>query len=53
MDAGIFSSVVTVIFFVLFIAIMVWAFYGGNKKKFEDAGNLPFQEDAEETRKPN
>ena len=53
MDAGIFSSLVTVIFFVLFIAIMVWAFYGGNKKKFEDAGNLPFQEDAEETRKPN
>ncbi len=53
MDAGLLSSVVTVIFFVLFVAIMVWAFYGGNKKKFEDAGNLPFQEDAEESRKPD
>ena len=53
MDAGLVSSVVTIVFFVLFIAILVWAFYSGNKKKFEDAGNLPFQEDAEETRKPN
>lgn len=53
MEAGLISSVVTVIFFVLFIAIIVWAFYSGNKKKFEDAGNLPFQEDASETRKPD
>lgn len=53
MEAGLISSVVTVIFFVLFIAIIVWAFYSGNKKRFEDAGNLPFQEDASETRKPD
>jgi cytochrome c oxidase cbb3-type subunit 4 len=53
MDAGLISSVVTVVFFVLFIAILVWAFYSGNKKKFEDAGNLPFQEDADEARKPD
>ena len=53
MEAGLISSVVTVIFFVLFIAIIVWAFYSGNKKKFEDAGNLPFQEDASETRTPD
>jgi cytochrome c oxidase cbb3-type subunit IV len=53
MDAGLLSSIVTVIFFVLFIAILVWAFHGANKKKFEDAGNLPFQEDADETRKPH
>ncbi len=53
MDAGLISSVVTVIFLVLFIAIVVWAFYSGNKKRFEDAGNLPFQEDASETRKPD
>jgi cytochrome c oxidase cbb3-type subunit 4 len=53
MEAGLISSVVTVVFFVLFIAIIVWAFYSGNKKRFEDAGNLPFQEDASETRKPD
>lgn len=53
MEAGLISSIVTVVFFILFLAILVWAFYGGNKKKFEDAGNLPFQEDAPETRKPD
>ena len=53
MDAGLLGSIVTVVFFILFIAILVWAFYRGNKKKFEDAGNLPFQEDAEEVRKPD
>lgn len=46
MDAGFVGSVVTVLFFILFVLILVWAFYGGNKKKFEDAGNLPFREDA-------
>ncbi|MDP2786476.1 MAG: cbb3-type cytochrome c oxidase subunit 3 [Pseudomonadota bacterium] len=53
MDAGLLSSIVTVVFFILFVAILVWAFYGGNKKKFEDAGNLPFQEDPVEVRKPD
>jgi cytochrome c oxidase cbb3-type subunit 4 len=53
MDTGLLSSIVTVVFFVLFVAILVWAFHKGNKKKFEDAGNLPFQEDASEARKPD
>lgn len=53
MDAGFYGSLVTVLFFVLFIAILVWAFHRGNKQKFEDAANLPFQEDADEVRKPN
>lgn len=53
MDAGLLGSVVTVVFFILFIAILIWAFYGGNRKRFEDAGNLPFQEDTHETRKPD
>lgn len=53
MDAGLLSSIVTVVFFLLFIAILVWVFYRGNKQKFEDAGNLPFQEDAGEARKPD
>lgn len=46
MDAGVLGSVVTVVFFILFVLILWWAFHGGNRKKFEDAGNLPFQEDA-------
>jgi len=53
MDAGLIGSLVTVLFFVLFIAIVWWAFHKGNKQKFEDAANLPFREDADEARKPD
>jgi cytochrome c oxidase cbb3-type subunit 4 len=48
MDAGTLGSVVTVLFFILFIFILWWAFSRGNKQKFEDAGMLPFQEDAKD-----
>jgi cytochrome c oxidase cbb3-type subunit 4 len=46
MDAGTLGSAVTVLFFVLFIAIVWWAYHRANKQKFEDAAQLPFQEDA-------
>jgi cytochrome c oxidase cbb3-type subunit 4 len=46
MDAGIFGSIATVLFFVLFIAIVWWTFHRENKQKFEDAAQLPFREDA-------
>lgn len=46
MDAGLFGSITTVLFFVLFIGIVWWAFHRENKEKFEDAAKLPFQEDA-------
>lgn len=53
MDAGTIGSVVTVLFFVLFIAIVWWAFHRENKKSFEDAAQLPFQEDADDAGKRN
>lgn len=53
MDAGLLGSVVTVLFFVLFVVIVWWAYHRGNKQKFEDAANLPFQEDPDEARKPD
>lgn len=53
MDAGVLGSVVTVVFFILFVLIILWAFHRGNKQKFEDAANLPFREDAEDIRKPD
>jgi cytochrome c oxidase cbb3-type subunit 4 len=53
MDAGFLGSVMTVFFFLVFVAIVWWAFHKGNKQKFEDAANLPFQEGAEEARKPD
>ena len=51
MDAGTLGSVMTVVSFVLFVAIVWWAFHRGNKNKFEDAANLPFREDAEDAGK--
>ena len=51
MDAGSLGSIVTVLFFVLFIVIVWWAFHRENKSKFEDAANLPFQEDAKDAGK--
>jgi len=46
MDAGLFGSIITVLFFVLFIAILWWAYHRDNRQKFDDAAQLPFQEDA-------
>ena len=37
MDVGILGSIVTVLFFILFVAIIWWAFHRENKGKFEDA----------------
>jgi cytochrome c oxidase cbb3-type subunit 4 len=46
MDAGLFGSIATVLFFILFIGIIWWAFHRDNRQQFEDAAQLPFQEDA-------
>ena len=45
MDSGTISGIVTVIFVVLFIGIVWWAYSRGNKQRFEDAGKLPFDDD--------
>jgi cytochrome c oxidase cbb3-type subunit 4 len=45
MDSGIISGIVTVVFIVVFIGIVWWAYSRGNKQGFEDAGRLPFEED--------
>ncbi|HRH82107.1 MAG TPA: CcoQ/FixQ family Cbb3-type cytochrome c oxidase assembly chaperone [Thiobacillaceae bacterium] len=45
MDAGTLSSIVTVLFFVLFIGIVWWAFHKDNRNKFKNAANLPFEEE--------
>ncbi|MEW5771835.1 MAG: cbb3-type cytochrome c oxidase subunit 3 [Pseudomonadota bacterium] len=48
MDAGLFGSIATVVSFVLFVAIVWWAFHRDNKQKFEDAAKLPFEEEAKD-----
>lgn len=45
MDSGMVSGIVTIIFIVVFIGIVWWAYSKGNKQRFEDAGKLPFDED--------
>jgi cytochrome c oxidase cbb3-type subunit IV len=46
MDINDLRSIVTVASFLTFLGIIVWA-YGlkSNKKRFEEAANLPFDED--------
>ncbi len=53
MDAGLIGSVVTVLFFLLFIGIVWWAYHRGNRQRFEDAAQLPFQEEDDAGRRSN
>jgi cytochrome c oxidase cbb3-type subunit 4 len=40
------SQVVALLFFVaLFAAVLVYAFWPGNKKRFEEAAKLPLEQD--------
>ena len=45
MDSGTISGIVTAVFVFVFIGIVWWAYSKGNKQRFEDAGNLPFDGD--------
>lgn len=45
MDSGTLSGIVTVLFIMVFIGIVWWAYSKGNRQRFEEAGNLPFVED--------
>ena len=50
MDIAIIQTVWTVVIAALFVAIVIWAFSGKRKKYFEDAGNIPLEEDGDGTR---
>jgi cytochrome c oxidase cbb3-type subunit IV len=45
MNYGLIHSVWTVMMFVLFIGIIVWAWSGKRKKQFDDAARLPLEDD--------
>jgi cytochrome c oxidase cbb3-type subunit 4 len=49
MDAGLYGSIVTILFFVLFIGIVWWAYHRDNKQKYDEAANLPFEEEGDGT----
>jgi cytochrome c oxidase cbb3-type subunit IV len=46
MDAGFVGALFTLLFFVVFVAIIWWAYSNKNKAKFDAAANLPFEEDS-------
>ena len=45
MDFNDLRSAVTVLVFATFIGIVLWAFSARRKQAFEEAANLPFEED--------
>lgn len=51
MDQGTIGSIFTVIVFISFVGVCYWAFSSRNKKNFDEAANLVF--DDEETKVSN
>jgi cytochrome c oxidase cbb3-type subunit 4 len=45
MDINDLRSIHTVLAFLCFIGIVVWAYSGRSKRRFEEAANLPFTEE--------
>lgn len=45
MDVTTLRIAATVCSFIVFIGIMVWAFSSRNKAKFDEAAQLPFEQD--------
>lgn len=45
MNAGLIGAIVTVVFFLLFIGIVWWAYRRENRKRFDEAARLPFEEE--------
>lgn len=48
MDLNILRSVVTVIAFVLFVGILIWAYLPSRKSQFDEAAELPFRSEQEQ-----
>jgi len=45
MDINTVRGISTIIVMIVFLGICLWAFSGSKKKDFDDAANLPFQDD--------
>lgn len=45
MDINDARSILTVLSFTCFIGIALWAYNGRNKARFDEAANLPFDDD--------
>ncbi len=49
MSIAAIQTVWTLVIAALFVAIVIWAFSGKRKQFFEDAANIPLEEEPEET----
>jgi cytochrome c oxidase cbb3-type subunit 4 len=45
MDINTVRGISTIIVMIVFLGICLWAYSGSKKKDFDDAANLPFQDD--------
>ncbi len=45
MELNLLRSLVTLISFAVFAGIVYWAFNRNNRKRFDEAANLPFDDD--------
>ena len=45
MDFTLIQSLWTIVVMVVFIGIVIWAWSGKRKQRFDDAANIPFNED--------
>lgn len=48
MDKADLQALATVLTTVAFLAVVFWAYSGKNKKRFDEAANLPFADEQEE-----
>jgi cytochrome c oxidase cbb3-type subunit IV len=49
--ASITQVAALVLFVVLFVGVLIYAFWPGNKKRFEDAARLPLEQDPPDDKK--
>ncbi|MFT7185438.1 MAG: cytochrome c oxidase cbb3-type subunit 4 [Pseudohongiellaceae bacterium] len=45
MDINTVRGISTIIVMIVFLGICLWAYSGSKKKDFDDAANLPFEDD--------
>ena len=48
MDLNTVGSIMTVVCFIAFVAILYWAYSPARARRFEEAAALPFREDRDE-----
>ncbi|MCY4362023.1 MAG: cbb3-type cytochrome c oxidase subunit 3 [Gammaproteobacteria bacterium] len=48
MDIALIQTIWTLVIAALFVAVVIWAFGGKRKKSFEEAGNIPLEEDGDD-----